>query len=133
MTNIHKCTHLSFLPESCNLKNGFFMFWYNFEGQKTTLMKNTGLKNLPTSSEGFPCISVGKESACSARDLGLIPGSGKIPWRKKWQPPPVYLLVKSHGQRSLVGCSPGDPKESGTTERLTLTYLLTRSSTRFLE
>ena len=41
-------------------------------------MKNTGLKNLPTSSEGFPCISVGKESACSARDLGLIPGSD--PW-----------------------------------------------------
>ena len=28
---------------------------------------------------------------------------GKIPWRRKWQPTPVSLLEKSHGQRSLVG------------------------------
>ena len=58
--------------------------------------------------EGFPRSSVGKKSACSARDPGSVPGSGKIPWRKKWQPPPVFSLGKSHGQRSLVGCSPGD-------------------------
>ena len=30
----------------------------------------------------------------------------KIPWRKKWQPSPVFLPGKSHGQRSLVGYSP---------------------------
>ena len=45
------------------------------------------------------------------------------PWRRKWQPTPVSLPGKSHGQRSLVGCSPWGRKESGTTERLTLTYL----------
>ena len=28
---------------------------------------------------------------------------GKIPWRRKWQPTPVFLPGKSHGQRSLVG------------------------------
>ena len=28
----------------------------------------------------------------------------KIPWRRKWQPTPVFLLGKSHRQRSLVGC-----------------------------
>ena len=28
---------------------------------------------------GFPCSTVGKESACNAGDLGLIPGSGKAP------------------------------------------------------
>ena len=28
---------------------------------------------------------------------------GKIPWRKKWQPTPVFLLGKSHGQRRLAG------------------------------
>ena len=39
----------------------------------------------------------------------------------KWQPTPVSLPGKSHGQRSLVGCSPWGRKESGTTERLTLT------------
>ena len=31
---------------------------------------------------------------------------GKIPWRRKWQPTRVFLPGKSHGQRSLVGCSP---------------------------
>ena len=33
---------------------------------------------------GFPHSSVGKESACNAGDLGLIPGSGSFPWRRKW-------------------------------------------------
>ena len=36
-------------------------------------------------------------------DMGLIPGLGKIPWRRKWQPTPVFLPGKSHGQRSLAG------------------------------
>jgi len=27
-------------------------------------------------------------------------------WRRKWQPTPVFLPGKSHGQRSVVGCSP---------------------------
>ena len=46
---------------------------------------------------------------------------GKIPWRRKWQPTPVFLLGKSHGQRSLVGYSPWSHKESDLTEQLTLT------------
>jgi len=36
-------------------------------------------------------------------DLGLIPGVGKISWRKKWQPTPVLSSEESHGQRSLAG------------------------------
>ena len=47
------------------------------------------------------------------------------PLERRWQPTPVSLPRKSHGERSLVGCSPWGHKESGTTERLTLTYLLT--------
>ena len=39
-------------------------------------------------------------------------------WRRRWQPTPVPLPGKSHGRRSLVGCSPWDRKESDTTERL---------------
>ena len=31
---------------------------------------------------------------------------GKIPWNRKWQPTPVFLPAKSHGQRTLVGYSP---------------------------
>jgi len=40
---------------------------------------------------GFPGHSDGKESACNAGDLGSISGLGKIPWRKAWQPTPVFL------------------------------------------
>ena len=38
--------------------------------------------------------------------------------RRQWHPTPVFLPDKSHGQRSLVGCSPWDRQESDTTERL---------------
>ena len=39
-------------------------------------------------------------------------------WRRQWHPTPVLLLGKSHGRRSLVGCSPWGLEESDTTERL---------------
>ena len=39
-------------------------------------------------------------------------------WRRQWPPTPVFLPGKSHGQRSLVGCSPWGHKESDRTERL---------------
>ena len=35
---------------------------------------------------GFPCGSAGKESACNARDLGLIPGLGRSPGEEKGYP-----------------------------------------------
>ena len=38
-------------------------------------------------------------------------------WRRQWHPTPVLLLGKSHGQRSLVGCSRWGREESDTTER----------------
>ena len=38
--------------------------------------------------------------------------------RRQWQPTPVLLPGKSHGRRSLVGCSPWGWEESDTTERL---------------
>ena len=50
--------------------------------------------------------------------LGFDPWVGKIPWRRAWQPTPVFLPGESHGQRSLVGYSPQGRKESDTTERL---------------
>ena len=48
--------------------------------------------------------------------MGLIPWVRKIPWRRKWQPTPVFLPEKSSGQRSLAGCGPEVCKESDTTE-----------------
>ena len=41
-----------------------------------------------------------------------------ISWRRQWHPTPVLLPGKSHGRRSLVGCSPWGHEESDTTERL---------------
>ena len=41
---------------------------------------------------------------------------GKTPWRRKWQPTPLFLPGESHGLRSLVGCSPRGHKELDTTE-----------------
>ena len=52
----------------------------------------------------------GKESACQCRRLSFNPWVRKIPWRRKWQPTPVFLPGKSHGQRSLEGYSPWNHK-----------------------
>ena len=65
---------------------------------------------------GFPGGSDSKESACHARDLGLIPGSGRFPWRREWLATPVFLPGEFHGQRSLAGYSPWGRKESDMTE-----------------
>ena len=56
----------------------------------------------------------GKESACNAGD----PGS--VPWRREWQPTPVFLRSEFHRQRNLAGYSPWGHKESDTTEWLTV-------------
>ena len=53
-------------------------------------------------------------------DLGFDPWVGKILWRRKWQPTPVFLPGESPGWRSLVGYSPRGRKESDATERLHL-------------
>ena len=51
----------------------------------------------------------GKEPTCQFRRCKrrrFSPWVGKIPWRRTWQPTPVFLPGESHGQRSLAGCSP---------------------------
>ena len=45
-------------------------------------------------------------------------------WRRQWHPIPVLFPGKSHGQRSLVGCSPWGRKDSDTTERLHFIFSL---------
>ena len=63
-------------------------------------------------ASGFPDGSADKESACQYRRSkrhGFHSWVGKIPWRRKWQPTPVFLHEKSHGQGR---------KESDMTERL---------------
>ena len=66
----------------------------------------------------FPGSSIGKESACDARDLGSIPGLGRCPGEGHGNPLQYSCLENPQGQRNLVGCSPWDRKESDTTEWL---------------
>ena len=71
---------------------------------------------------GLPrwCYS-GKDPACQHRRhkrRGFDPWVGKIPWRRAWQPTPVFLPEESHGQRSLVGYGPWCHKELDMTELL---------------
>ena len=62
---------------------------------------------------GLPWWLSGKESACQCRRRGFDPWGRKVPWRRKWQLPPVFLPGKPHGQRSLAGLhnSPWSQKE----------------------
>ena len=62
---------------------------------------------------GFPGGASGKEFTCQGRRHkrhGFDPWVGKIPWRRKWQPDPVFLPGKFHGQRSLVRYGTGAAK-----------------------
>ena len=55
-------------------------------------------------------LLVVKNPPANAEDLGLINSwARKIPWRRKWQPTPVFLLGYSHRQRSLTDYSPWGP------------------------
>ena len=59
----------------------------------------------------------GKEHVCRHRRLKRCefdPWIGKIPWRRTWQPTPVFLPGKSHEQRSLMGYSPWAHKDPDT-------------------
>ena len=59
----------------------------------------------------FPGGSDGKSVCLQCKRLGFDPWVGNIPWRRKWQPTPVFLPGKFHGQRSLAGYSPRGQKE----------------------
>ena len=59
----------------------------------------------------------------AVQETGLDPQIRKIPWRRKWQPIPVFLLGDSHGQRSPAGYSLWGYKELDMTEWLILSLL----------
>ena len=59
----------------------------------------------------FPRWLSGKESTCQCRKRGFDPWSRKIPWRRKWQPTPVFWPENPQGQRILAGYSPWGRKK----------------------
>ena len=93
--------------------------WTGGEGEGEGGMNWESRINIQTLScvkQGFPRWLGGKESIYQCRRLRFDSWVGKIPWRRKWEPTPVFLPGKSYGHRSLVGNSPWGHKESDMTE-----------------
>ena len=86
---------------------------------------------------GFPHSSVGKESACNAGELGLIPVSGRSPGEGNGNPLQYSYLENFHGLRSLVGYSPWGSQRVGHNWATSLFFLyftrLHGSSTSFFK
>ena len=78
----------------------------------------THTKHRPRWYSGKECTCLGRRR----RSCGLDPWVRKTPWRRQWQPSPVFLPRKSQGQRSQVPYSPRVCKESYMTEWLTHTH-----------
>ena len=64
----------------------------------------------------FSIVAQQSRICMQLRRPGFDPWVRKIPWRRAWQPTPVFLPGESHGQRGLVGCRPWGRTESDTTE-----------------
>ena len=67
---------------------------------------------------GFPGGSDSKASACNVGDPGLIPGLGRFPWRRKWQPTPDSCLENPMYGGAWWATVHGVAKELDTNEQL---------------
>ena len=74
--------------------------------------------------KGFPGGSEVKAVCPQCGRPGFNPWVRKIPWRRKWQPTPVFLPGESRGRRSLVGYGPWGHKETDMTEWLHIQSLI---------
>ena len=92
---------------------------YSLRGHKesdtTEATQHTCIQGRPQVSFPFVPPDFWTDTKCSLGFLFEVPK--RFPWRRQWQPTPVLLPGKSHGWRSLVGCSPWGREESDT-ERL---------------
>ena len=105
------------------------LFWSfrTLRGEKTRSciprkVKNGDLIQSIKNQRGYPGGSDGKEPACQFRRhkrCGFNPWLRKIPWRRVWQPTPVFLPGEPHGQRSLAGYTVHGVIESDTANTFT--------------
>ena len=77
--------------------------------QHSQRIKIKNMMNKVITCKGFPHSSVSNESACSAGELGSIPGWGRCPGEGNGHPLQYPCRGESHGQRSLV-CIHGSPR-----------------------
>ena len=95
--------------ERCSLPLSFFLSFHLYHSLSSSLPLRASL------FLGFPGGASGKEPACQCRRCKRYrfdPWVGKIPWRRAWQPTPVFLPGESNGQRSLAGYGTWGHKES---------------------
>ena len=71
-------------------------------------------------------------NARDMKDMGLIPQTGKIPWRRAWQSTPIFLPGESHGQRNLAVYSPQGHKELDMTEATYHTCIILLDEKKFV-
>ena len=95
--------------------------WSHRESDRTeqlSLSLGISMKEMNTlrETQGLPWWFRGQSVCPQCGGPGFDPWVRKIPWRRKWQPTPVFLPGESHGWRSLLGYSPRGHKESDTTE-----------------
>ena len=88
------------------------------KSQTTAQLHSSQIHLTPISHQDFPGGSDGKSICLQCRRPGLDPLVGKIPWRRKWQPTPVFFPGKSHGRMNQADYSPWGRKESDMTEQL---------------
>ena len=101
----------SFSPESLALAylSSYCLYWccWGLAGNSSGFWTRICFQIIH--SKKFPSDASDKEPACQCsrhKRCRLNPWVRKIPWRRKWQPSPIYLSGESHGQRSLAGYSP---------------------------
>ena len=135
-----KVLELQLQHQSFQWKSGLISFrtdWFDLLALQETLKSLLQHRNLKASiiqcsaffmvhlshPLGFLGGLDGKESACIAGDLGLIPGLGRFPGRGHGNPFQYSCLENPHEQRSLAGYSPWGHKESDVIERLSLSHI----------
>ena len=106
---------LASLFTSCDRKADFHSeSFVTFESVSFSVSEADGKLSIPVSIfnpiDKAVNIIVRVNSDSAHRRYGFNAWVGRILWRKKWQPTPVFWSGQSHGQRSLEGYSPWGPK-----------------------
>ena len=94
-----------------------FTIWVSLQGSPYIYMVTRWVKNLLAIQE--------------TQEKWVWSLSQRSPWRRVWQPTPVFLPGESHGQRSLAGYSPWGRQESDRTDWLTHTHTHTHTPVQF--
>ena len=98
-------SHIELIPQTEYASEVFlndFMVWFLPEAPLELILTGDFKCSL-LKTEAVVHWSVLPDMSANARELGFNPWDRKVPWKREWQPTPVFLPGKSHGQRNLEG------------------------------